>query len=178
MPKKYNINHKDICLFLETQFFIVEITANGGQPDVRVYPPCAEGPARKKPVRDNSMAIKRKRGIHLKKAHTLIHCAALCMALLTAVQVLPGNGTLNARAQDTVTVDAPGDGDAMHVMNLAGDGQLPRAIGAPGPRAHPGVHGALPLMPLPAPPPDPTAAPATYCVRRQRQVFRGVPLIQ
>ena len=93
MPKKYNINHKDICLFLETQFFIVEITANGGQPDVRVYPPCAEGPARKKPVRDNSMAIKRKRGIHLKKAHTLIHCAALCMALLTAVQVLPGNRT-------------------------------------------------------------------------------------
>ncbi len=124
MPKKYNINHKDICLFLETQFFIVEITANGGQTDVRVYPPCAEGPARKKPVRDNSMAIKRKRGIHLKKAHTLIHCAALCMALLTAVQVLPGNGTLNARAQDTVTADAPGDGDAMHVMNLAGDGQL------------------------------------------------------
>lgn len=44
MPKKYNINHKDICLFLKTQFFIVEITANGGQPDVRVYPPCAEGP--------------------------------------------------------------------------------------------------------------------------------------
>ena len=63
-------------------------------------------------------------------------------------------------------------------VGLAGDGQLPRAIGAPGPRAHPGVHGALPLMPLPAPPPDPAAAPATYCVRRQRQVFRGVPLIQ
>lgn len=70
------------------------------------------------------MENRRKRGIHLKKTRILIHCAALGMALLTAVQVLPGNGTINAQAQETVTADAPGDGDAMHIMNLAGADQL------------------------------------------------------